>query len=69
MWAAMTHADERVDHDATITHEAFFDFLEKEIQKVHSFTDKKVTQTDSHQIREDSVVRSTHTDVSWLCCP
>jgi hypothetical protein len=36
-------ADEGVAHDSTITHERFFDFLEKEIQKVHSFTDKKVS--------------------------
>eukprot|EP00624_Nannochloropsis_granulata_P006383 evm.model.NODE_47213_length_8085_cov_26.603340.1 len=31
--------------DATpVTHELFFDLLEKEIQKVHNFTDRKVTE-------------------------
>ncbi|GAB5032996.1 vacuolar transporter chaperone 4 [Nannochloropsis oceanica] len=29
---------------APVTHELFFDLLEKEIQKVHNFTDRKVTE-------------------------
>jgi hypothetical protein len=34
--------DENVQPDADVTHELFFDVLEKEIQKVHNFTDRKV---------------------------
>lgn len=36
--------DEDVRPDANVTHELFFDVLEKEIQKVHNFTDRKVSE-------------------------
>ena len=38
------YTDEDVRPDANVTHERFFDLLEKEIQKVHSFTDRKVSK-------------------------
>lgn len=30
--------------DENVTHELFFELLERDIQKVHNFTDKKVTE-------------------------
>jgi hypothetical protein len=36
--------DEKIEPDANVTHELFFDVLEKEIQKVHTFTDRKVSR-------------------------
>lgn len=39
--------DEDVRPDANVTHELFFDVLEKEIQKVHNFTDRKVSEGES----------------------
>jgi hypothetical protein len=40
-------AEDTVKPDSSITHEVFFDLLEKEIQKVHNFTHKKVSE--AHQ--------------------
>ena len=40
--------------DANVTHERFFDLLEKEIQKVHTFTDRKVSKRAEWERREES---------------